>query len=78
MLVDTLYQPIFVSTGQEALDLFKHDPRRFPLILMDVSMPVMDGFQATEAIRAYEKLGFESSMIEMKVKLKPSEETQSA
>ena len=31
-----------------------------------------------QAIRAYEKLGFESSMIKMKVKLKPSEETQSA
>lgn len=54
MLAETPFKPVFVTTGQDALDLYKHDPARFPMILMDVSMPVMDGYQATQAIRKYE------------------------
>lgn len=54
MLAETPFTPVFVTTGQEALDLYKHDPSRFPMILMDVSMPVMDGYQATQAIREHE------------------------
>jgi CheY-like chemotaxis protein len=29
--------------------------RSFKLIFMDIAMPVMDGYKATEAIRAFEK-----------------------
>jgi CheY-like chemotaxis protein len=36
------------ENGQQVLDLLKHT--RFDLILMDLQMPVMDGFQTTEAI----------------------------
>jgi len=43
-----------VNNGQEAVDLYCENPDRFPLVLMDVSMPIMDGYQATESIRAYE------------------------
>ncbi|OQW76450.1 MAG: hypothetical protein BVN35_06660 [Proteobacteria bacterium ST_bin11] len=42
------------NNGQEVLDLLANDSV-FDLILMDVQMPVMDGFQATEAIRAGER-----------------------
>jgi CheY-like chemotaxis protein len=54
MLADTPYQPIFAENGQEAVNLYKSDPNRFPMILMDVSMPIMDGHEATRMIRSFE------------------------
>jgi len=41
-----------VSNGREALEAFEQ--ARFDLILMDVQMPVMDGWMATKAIRKRE------------------------
>lgn len=46
-----------VENGLQALELIKKDPRRFFMILMDVQMPVMDGFTATIKIREFEKGG---------------------
>ena len=53
MLADTVFVPTFANNGEEAVEMFKKSPDRFPLILMDVSMPVMDGYEATNQINAF-------------------------
>jgi len=46
-------EPDLVEDGQQAVkSVFSHD---YDLVLMDLQMPVMDGFQATTEIRAWEK-----------------------
>ena len=40
------------ADGKEAVDVFKHNPAgTFDVILMDIMMPQMNGYQATAAIR---------------------------
>ena len=55
MLEDSIYKPVITNNGKEAVELYKENPNRFPAILMDVSMPIMDGYQATKAILDFEE-----------------------
>jgi signal transduction histidine kinase/PleD family two-component response regulator len=54
MLDPSAYDLVVAANGREAVDLFLKDPSQFDLVLMDVSMPEMDGYEATQAIRKAE------------------------
>jgi CheY-like chemotaxis protein len=52
-LMNENYQIAYCRSGQEAIDLTQKND--FDLILMDVMMPEMDGYTATQKIRQSEK-----------------------
>lgn len=60
LLFDAILTPtgltlLKASSGLEAVEIFTENNKSIDLVLMDVKMPEMDGFEATEQIRAINK-----------------------
>ena len=55
-IIATEYEPIFANNGQEALDILHENPQDISLVLLDLNMPVMDGFELMRIIMEEEIL----------------------
>ena len=54
LLEDTGAEIDFAEDGKKALEAFDKASDKYSLILMDIQMPVLGGYEATKAIRAFE------------------------
>ncbi len=60
-----------VHNGREAVELLGKDPNAFDLVLMDIQMPELDGYEATRQIR--QKLGLRIPIVAMTAHALPGE-----
>ena len=51
MILEDYYEIIYASNGREAVDLIQQYRNRLSCVLLDLIMPVMDGFQVLDYVR---------------------------
>lgn len=56
LLEQTGYEVVAVGDGQEAIDLLNQNEKPFDLVISDIEMPRVNGFQLAKAIRHHPKL----------------------
>ena len=54
ILKDTCSEMLFAKNGKEAIDIYKNNPD-IDIILMDIKMPIMGGYEAVSKIREFNK-----------------------
>ena len=55
-ILESEYKVLYASNGNEALDLMREHQDTLSLVLLDLLMPVMSGFDVLEAVRADDNL----------------------
>jgi len=56
MILEEKYELIYAENGREALDLMIKNAERLSLVLLDLMMPVMNGFEVMAAVREDERV----------------------
>jgi len=54
VIIQIGYNTLVAANGKEAAELVRANYKDIAMVLMDCEMPIMDGYEATEAIRSYE------------------------
>ena len=56
MILEDKYDVIYAENGIEAIDVIKENPEELSLVMLDLLMPVMDGFEVLETMRSDEEM----------------------
>ena len=56
IILEDNYKVLFANDGQEAMDLIRQNVDDLSIVLLDLMMPVMNGFEVLEAVRDDEQL----------------------